>query len=135
MQGLHDRIRLFTFLHNLDGAPSQASAREQTQGSDRDVRDLDADAVFIHNIWVDDHEDEREDERATTCAPDNRIHTFEGEQPIRPWTPFRFDQRQGPSSTRRWLCDHFAAVNHNNVGIMTRPAGKSKALLLSARWL
>lgn len=135
MHRFHDRIQLFTFLHNLDGTPSQASAREQTQGSDRDVRDLDADAVFIDNMWADDHEDEREDERATTCAPDNRIHALEGEQPIRPWTPFRFDQRQGQSSTRRWLWDHFAAVNHNNVGIMTRPAGKSKALLLSARWL
>jgi hypothetical protein len=91
MQRLHDRIQLFTFLHNLDGTPRQANAREQSQGSDRNVSDLEADAVFNHNMWADDHEDER----GTPCDPDSRNHALEGEQPIRAWTPFRFDQRQG----------------------------------------
>jgi alpha-amylase len=68
-----------------------------------------ADAVFNHKMWADG----KEDYRATPCDPANRNHALEGEQPIRAWTNFRFENRQGQYSTMQWHWYHFDAVDHN----------------------
>jgi alpha-amylase len=70
-----------------------------------------ADAVFNHKMWGDDHEDYR----ATPCDPANRTRALEGEQPIRAWTQFRFDKREGQYSTMQWHWYHFDAVDHNDL--------------------
>lgn len=68
-----------------------------------------ADAVFNHKMWADDPEDYR----ATPFDPANRNIPLDSEQPIRAWTQFRFDKRQGQYSTMQWHWFHFDAVDHN----------------------
>lgn len=68
-----------------------------------------ADAVFNHKMWGDAHEDYR----ATPYDPENRNQALEGEQPIRAWTQFRFDERKGQYSSMHWHWQHFDAVDHN----------------------
>jgi len=68
-----------------------------------------ADVVFNHRMGA----DAPEDFGATPFDPANRNQSLGDERPIRAWTNFRFEGRQGRYSSLIWHWYHFDAVDHN----------------------